>query len=85
MQIISVHAGFLDSLGIAGILAFAGRTLFEPGDKNLFGIAIIKASGIEEAENILSKDPAVVYGIQKAEIFPFSMGIRHLKNIKDKK
>ncbi len=79
--IIQEHAQFLDDLGKQGILVFAGRTKLNPGDENLFGIAIIKAANIELAKKTMAKDPAVVHKIQKATIFPFSMGIRYLNNL----
>ena len=78
---IEQHTNFLENLGKSGILIFAGRTLFLPDDKRLFGIALIKAKNIETAKEILSNDPAVVKGIQQADIFPFSLGIRHFDNI----
>lgn len=82
-QIIADHARWLDVLGTQGVLLFAGRTLFEPGHKDLFGIAIIKAKDIEHARRLMASDPAVIAGIQQAEIFPYSMGIKHFDNLKD--
>lgn len=76
-NIINRHSAFLDSLGLQGTLLLAGRTKLAPGDDNLFGIAIIKAASLDDAQVILAGDPAVVNGIQQATIFPFSMGIRH--------
>jgi len=81
-NVIKVHAEFLDSLGREGILVFAGRTTFNPGDKNLFGIAVIKAPSLEMAKKIMANDPAVLNNIQMASIFPFSIGIRHFENLK---
>lgn len=81
-QVIQTHAEFLRGLGEKGILAFAGHTDFNPGHKDLFGIAVIKAASLEEAQKIMAPDPAVVNGIQKASIYPFSMGIRYLENLK---
>ena len=80
-QMIQEHATFLDNLGKQGILAFAGRTNLAFEDENLFGIAIIKANTLEQAKAILKNDPAVLNGIQQANIFPFWMGIRHLNNL----
>ncbi len=79
---ISKHAAFLDDLGKAGILIFAGRTLFQPGNNRLFGIALIKAKDIETAIQIMEKDPAVVAGIQQMDIYPFSLAIKHFDNAK---
>lgn len=80
-QTIEVHSQFLSRLGKDGRLVFAGRTLFEPGNKNLFGIAVIVSESLDEAKELISNDPAVTAGIQRAEIFPFSMGIKYFENI----
>lgn len=81
-KVIRQHGEFLDSLGRVGTLIFAGRTVLNPGDKNLFGIAVIKASSPDVANKIMAKDPAVINNIQEASIFPFSMGIRYFENLK---
>jgi uncharacterized protein YciI len=75
------HAEFLESLGKEGVFTFAGRTDFGPEDKDLFGIAVIKAGSIEKAKQLLADDPAVIAGIQQASVFPFSMGIRSFENL----
>lgn len=82
-QIIQTHSDFIDSLGKKGILIFAGRTLFDPGNQNLFGIAVIKAESLEKAKEIMAPDPAVINGIQAASIFPFSLGIQYFENVND--
>lgn len=81
-QIIEEHGDFLNRLGKEGILVFAGRTIYQPGDKRLFGIALIKAKNLEAATKIMENDPAVIAGIQQAMLYPFSMGIRYFDNIK---
>jgi len=35
---------------------FAGRTLFEPGDPRLFGIAIVKVESLEVASHSVQKN-----------------------------
>lgn len=80
-DIIRRHAAWMDDLGKQGILGFAGRTLYEPGDSRLFGIALLVAPSIEKAREIMADDPAVVHGIQQAEIHPYSLAIRHLQNL----
>lgn len=79
-KIISEHFYFLDNLGKGGKLLFAGRTSYEPGDKRLFGIAIIKSDSLEEAEKLLSKDPAVVNGIMTSVMYNYSIAIKHFEN-----
>ena len=78
---IAKHAEYLNELGQKGSLIFAGRTLLEVDDKDLFGIALFNYSSKEELTKILEKDIAVIQGIQKVEVFPFSMGIQFFKNI----
>lgn len=80
---IQIHADFLDSLGREGILIFAGRTLRPPGHPQLFGIAVFYAPTRKDAEWLMQRDPAVVAGIQRMEVIPFSMGIRHFKNVRE--
>jgi uncharacterized protein YciI len=80
-QTIGRHAEFLDELGRRGHLVFAGRTLYDPGDPRLIGFAVVKAASAEEAERMVAPDPAVLAGIQLAEVHPFGMPIRHLTNL----
>lgn len=80
-QTLQRHAVWMDDLGKEGKLIFAGRTLVELADENLFGIAVVKAKDIEEATKMMSVDPAVVAGIQKSQIFPYTMAIRHPENL----
>ncbi len=81
-KIIQEHSEFIDDLGRKGTLIFAGRTKLDPGDDNLFGIALIKSNSIEEAKVIMAKDPAVINNIQVSSIFPFSLGIQYFENLK---
>lgn len=80
VETVSKHAAFLDALGKEGILLFAGRTLYEPGDKNLFGIALFYASDLEAAKKIVADDPVLAAGIMQHEVFPFSLAINHMHN-----
>lgn len=80
-KLIHQHSEFIEDLGRQGILIFAGRTNYDPGHENLFGIAVIKASSIEKAREIMAKDPAVIHKIQVSSIYPFKMGIRYFENI----
>jgi len=80
-QTLQRHAVWMDNLGKEGKLIFAGRTLVGLDDENLFGIAIVKADDIEEATKMMAVDPAVVAGIQRSQVFPYSMAIRHPENL----
>ena len=80
-QTIAAHGTFLNDLGKQGILVFAGRSLVDFDSENLFGIAVIKASSIDDAKHILKQDPALIANIQQSVILPFSMGIQYFNNI----
>ncbi|WP_299113901.1 YciI family protein [uncultured Winogradskyella sp.] len=82
-QIIEAHGTFLKTLGEEGVLIFAGRTLLQPNHKNLFGIAVIKASSLDAAKQIFGKDPAIKAHIQQSLVLPFSMGIHYFDNLKE--
>jgi len=75
-RIIDLHMNFLDELGRNGILIFAGRTDYDPGHSDLFGIALIKAESLEKAKQIMSGDPAVVEGIQQSSIHPYRLALK---------
>lgn len=75
------HAEYLKVLGREGSLVFAGRTLLEVKDDNLFGIALFKYNSEEKLNKILKEDLAIQHGVQSVEVFPFSMGIQFFKNL----
>ncbi len=79
--VINQHVAFLDDLGRQGILLLAGRTLFEPGDDQLFGIALIKADSLQQAKTIMADDPTVVNQIHQAELLPFSLALSYFENL----
>lgn len=81
MEAIDKHSSWLDNLGVNGVLLFAGRTTVQPGDEDLFGIAVIKAKDIEEARLIMADDPSVVAGIHSAKVLPYSLSIKHFENL----
>jgi uncharacterized protein YciI/ketosteroid isomerase-like protein len=74
------HAALLDSLGREGHLLFAGPTDMPLNDPNLFGIAILKASSLEEAQRMVAPDPVVIAGMQTARVLPYRLSIRHFEN-----
>ncbi|MGE5805897.1 MAG: YciI family protein [Ignavibacteria bacterium] len=79
--IVDDHAEFFNELGNQGLLIFAGRTILDPDDKDLFGIAVIQAETLEEARRIMAPDPVIKNKIMKCAIFPFSMKIRYFNNL----
>lgn len=75
MSILDQHGKFLEELRNQNKLIIAGRTDYDIRSTNLFGIAIIKARSLTEAEDMMKGDPAVVNRIQKSQIHPFRLAI----------
>ena len=82
-KIVDRHVEFLTQLGRDGILIMAGRTQYQPGHKYLFGIAVIKASSIEEATQLTQDDPVILEGVMYSTIHPYSIGFRYFENLDD--
>ena len=78
---IDQHGNYLRNLGKEGKLLFAGRTLMDTDDEDLFGIAVFISSSFEEANEIFKNDPAIKKSIQEVNIFPFSLGIQYFENL----
>jgi uncharacterized protein YciI len=53
-------------------LILAGPVPIEPGT---FGILIVRANGVEEAEELLKGDPAVSSGTMAFEIYPLRLAL----------
>jgi uncharacterized protein YciI len=81
-DVLSAHARFYDSLGKEGILIFAGRTDYEPSDKRLWGMVVIKAETEKEANKIFSQDPVIINDIMRNEVLEFTLPIRYFENLK---
>jgi uncharacterized protein YciI len=79
-DLITQHFHFLTNLANKGVLLFAGRTNYDVGHPDLEGFALIKATNLQTAEDILKADPAVVAGLQIANIHPFSLAIEQFNN-----
>lgn len=75
------HLEFLNRLGEEGHLVFAGRTDMPMDDPMLFGIALIKAESLEAAAEMMSGDPAVLAGIQTAQVLPYRLAVKHFQNV----
>lgn len=78
--ILEAHSNYLDDLGRRGRLLFAGRTSYDPGHEHLFGIVVVKAASLEDAEKLISPDPAVSHGIQQASLHPFHFACTWFEN-----
>jgi len=72
-SVIGEHLAYLSELTDRGTVLMAGRTLTT--DERTFGVAVLVASASEEAEAIMKNDPAVKYGVMRAELFPYRIAL----------
>jgi uncharacterized protein YciI len=68
-NIITDHAAYVKKLTEEGVVLLAGRTLNT--DASSFGIVIFEANDDGAARSVMEKDPAVVKGLMRAEVFPY--------------
>lgn len=68
-KLVDDHFKRLQDLLNAGKLILAGKT--DGMDEDTFGIVILEVETLEEAEQIMLSDPAVVGGVMTARLFPF--------------
>ena len=71
--LISGHFAYLQSLVAQGTVFMAGRTL-DTGDR-AFGIVVFAAESESAAEALVRKDPAVEYGVMRAELFSYRVAL----------
>lgn len=79
-KMLAKHANWLDSLGKAGIIICVGKAQVPFNDPLLFGMAVLKATNIQEAKKIMLQDPALSYGTHTGEVIPFSINIWYPQN-----
>ena len=70
--ILGEHVDYLARLGDEGRLLLAGRT--QTHDAETFGIVIFEAPP-EEAEQVVSADPAVRAGVMTAKLHPYRVAV----------
>jgi len=71
--IITEHFNYLQELTASGVIILAGRTLNI--DPSSFGIVIFNADSLKKAEKIMNGDPAVVNGVMRARLYPYSIAL----------
>jgi uncharacterized protein YciI len=69
--ILEQHFDYLESLTERGIVLVFGRT--QNMDAGTFGIVIFRAGSKDEAESIMSNDPAVKHAVMRAELYPYKV------------
>ena len=62
------HGAYMHQLYLAGVLRFAG-----PFSDNSGGATVIETESLEEAQEILSKDPAIISKVFVGELHPWFM------------
>lgn len=72
-KVIGLHWNYLVDLHSKGIVQVVGRTNYEPGNPNLFGIAVFKADSAEAAQQIVNNDPCIIHEVMSASLHPFSL------------
>ncbi|MFC2079257.1 YciI family protein [Candidatus Bipolaricaulota bacterium] len=71
--IVDAHFHYLKDLCEQGIVLMAGRTLHTGSSSH--GLVVLTADSEQRARSIMEDDPAVVAGVFRAELFPFSVAL----------
>ena len=72
-KIVSDHFSHLKQHCQDGKVVLAGRSDLPVSDTDNFGICIFEAEGLDEAQNFMESDPALIHGVMTARLFPFSL------------
>ena len=70
---LAAHFAYLRQLADQGIVRLAGRTQ-ETGAQT-FGIVVLRADTVDDAQRLVDADPAVAHRVMTAELFPFRIAI----------
>src|SRR5690242_3946625 len=73
-EAVHFHYEYLKQLAVIDRLILMGRT--QTDDETTFGVVIFEADSDEDAQRIMSNDPAVQAGVMQAELFPFKVMIQ---------
>jgi uncharacterized protein len=68
------HFSYLKDLAEEGTVLLFGRT--QNNDESTFGLVIFEAGSEEEARNIMNRDPAVVRGVMRPQLFPYRIAMK---------
>lgn len=72
---LDMHWDYLVDLHAHGVMQLVGRTSYEPGHEDLFGIAVFSAEDEKAAAEIMHHDPAIVHGVMTAALHPFNLSL----------
>ncbi len=70
---LAAHVKYLDEGSVNGPILLAGRT--QTSTEKTFGIVILQAETLADAESIMHNDPAVAAGVMHAELFPYRIAV----------
>jgi uncharacterized protein len=71
--IVGEHFGYLKTLVDEGVVLMAGRTT--SSDATTFGIVVFVAESQARAADIVKNDPAVRFGVMRAELYPYQVAL----------
>jgi uncharacterized protein YciI len=66
--VVDAHGDYLDALRRQGLLVLAGRCWDGP-----YGIVVFEAADRRAAEAVVTADPSVAAGVQRADLYEFNM------------
>ena len=72
-DVLHQHVTYLEHLAENGEVLLAGRTQTE--DSTSFGIVILVADSDTAAQEIVSRDPAVLHNVMRAQLFPYRIAV----------
>ena len=72
-EIIAQHLAYLQQLTEQGVVVLAGRTLTT--DESSFGLVVFRADSEEAARTVMEQDPAVLYRVMRAELYPYRIAL----------
>lgn len=74
MPVLAAHLAWLQQMAADGHVVLAGRT--QEADASTFGIVILRADGVGQAEALAGQDPAVAGGLMHIQVRPFRIAVR---------
>jgi uncharacterized protein YciI len=73
MAVVDSHFAHLQKLAADGVVLMAGRTLDTGPDT--WGIVVLQAASLAEAEALMRGDPAIAQGVMRGELFAYRVAV----------
>ncbi len=74
-RIINDHFDYLQKATEEGKAILVGRTDYETGHDDLFGIVVFEAEDEKAAHDFMMNDPSIVNGVMEGDLHPFSLAL----------